>query len=144
MAQESPWLLVVLLVADVLAPGRTVPLVIDFEHCEVGHEAVGGGAMPVLLAWPKEHPVTGTNNLDWPATPLRKADTLSHVDRLAMGMGVPCRPGAGREVDAARAQTRACGGRRDWIDINRAREPLTRTSVGRERVLGKLHRRSPS
>ena len=95
-------MLAVLLVGDVLAPGRDVALVVDFEHREVGHEAVGGGAVPVLLARLEEHAVAGADDLDRPAAALRAADALGDVDGLAVGVGVPRRPRARREVDAAR------------------------------------------
>jgi hypothetical protein len=48
---------VVLLVGDMLAPGRAAALIVDLEHRDVGHEAVGRGAVPVLLAGLEEDAV---------------------------------------------------------------------------------------
>lgn len=62
--------LAVLFIGDVLAPGRALPFVIDVEHCEVSHEAVRSGAVPVLFARLEEHAVAGADNLDRPAAPL--------------------------------------------------------------------------
>lgn len=46
-------------VADVLASGGGVAFVIDLDHGEVGHEAVRGGAVPVLLSGLEEDAVSG-------------------------------------------------------------------------------------
>ena len=103
-------LLAVLVVGDVLAPGRAVAVVVHLEHREVGHEAVGRGAVPVLLAGLEEDAVAGTDDLDRPAAALATADALGDEDRLAVGMGVPGGPGARREVNAARRQARGPDG----------------------------------
>src|SRR2546423_15681442 len=66
----------VLLVADVVAPRRRSALVVDVEHREVGHEAVGRGAVPVLLARLEEGAVAGADHLDVAAAPLAGADAL--------------------------------------------------------------------
>src|SRR5437016_1856339 len=60
----SPGRRVVLLVGDVLAPRDGAALVVDLLHREVGHEAVGGGAVPVLLARLEEDPITRPDGLD--------------------------------------------------------------------------------
>src|SRR5215212_8053755 len=57
------WRGAVLLVADVLAPRDGTALVVDFLHRYVGHEAVGGGAVPVVLAGIEEHAVTRADHL---------------------------------------------------------------------------------
>ena len=49
-------------------------MVVDFLHGEVRHEAVRGGAVPVLLAGLEEHVVTGTDDLGRAATALDEAD----------------------------------------------------------------------
>ncbi len=46
----SPGWQAVLFVGDVLTPRGTVIFVVDLQQREVGHEAVGGGTVPVLLA----------------------------------------------------------------------------------------------
>ena len=79
------------------SPCRAVPFVVDLDHRKVGHEAVWGGAVPVVLAGIEEDPVTGSDDLDRPAAALCAADALRDVDSLAVGMGVPRRPGARRQ-----------------------------------------------
>src|SRR5215207_7199809 len=79
----------VLLVADVLAPRDGTALVVDFLHRYVGHEAVGGGSVPVVLAGLEEHPVVWADDLDLSAVELAEADALGDVDGLAVGVGVP-------------------------------------------------------
>jgi hypothetical protein len=44
--------------------GGAVALVVDLEHCEVGHEAIGGGAVPVVFAGLEEDAVAGADDLD--------------------------------------------------------------------------------
>ena len=95
-------MLAILVVADVCAPGRADPLVADLDQRQVGHEAVAAGAMPMLLTWREEDAVAGADHLDWPAAPLYETDALGDVDRLAVGMGMPRRPCARREVDVVR------------------------------------------
>ena len=79
----------VLVVADVLASGGGVALVVDVEHCEVGHEAVRRRAVPVVLAGLEEDAVAGPDDLERAVAPLAEADAFQHPDRLAVGMGVP-------------------------------------------------------
>src|SRR4051794_10411900 len=97
-------MLAVLLVGDLLAPGRAVALLVNLEQREVSHEAVGSGAVPVLLTRLEEDAVTGADELDRSAAPLREANTLGNVDGLPAGVGVPGRAGTRGEVDAARRQ----------------------------------------
>src|SRR5215213_11992239 len=54
----------VLLVAYVLAPRDGAALVVDFLHREVRHEAVGDGAVPVVLAGLEEHALARADHLD--------------------------------------------------------------------------------
>jgi hypothetical protein len=54
----------------VLAPSDGAALVIDLLHGEVGHEAVGCGAMPVLLGGLEEDAIAGPDYLDRAAAPL--------------------------------------------------------------------------
>jgi hypothetical protein len=56
---SSHGLLAVLVVGDMFAPGSPVAVVVDLKHGEVGHEAIWGGAVPVLLAGLEEDRVTG-------------------------------------------------------------------------------------
>ena len=66
----------VLLVADVVAPGRGVAFLVDLDHRDVGHEAVRRRPVPVLLAGLEEDAVAGADHLDRPAAPLAEADAL--------------------------------------------------------------------
>ena len=66
----------VLLVADVVAPGRGVARSSTSTHRDVGHEAGRRRAVPVLLARLEEDAVAGADHLDRPAAPLAEADAL--------------------------------------------------------------------
>src|SRR5918999_5120707 len=92
---------VVLLVAYVLAPGDGAARFVDLLHGYVGHEAVRGGAVLVVLTRLEEHAVAGADHLDLSAAALAEADSLGDVDGLAVGVGVPGGSGARGEVDAA-------------------------------------------
>jgi hypothetical protein len=81
------WRGAVLLVADVLAPGRGVP-VLDLHHRYVGHEAVRGGAVPVVLAGLEEHAVAWADHLDRPVAALAEADALG--DEAVCPLGWVC------------------------------------------------------
>src|SRR5215216_4365917 len=83
------WRGAVLLVADVLAPRDGAALLVDFLHRYVGHEAVRGGAVPVVLAGLEEHAVSWADDLDRSAAALTEADALGDVDGLPEGVGVP-------------------------------------------------------
>src|SRR5439155_8316021 len=130
---------VVVLVGDVLAPGGAVAFVVDLEHREVGHEAVGGGAVPVVFAGLEEDAVAGADDLDRGATALSAADAFEDVDGLPVGVGVPCGACARREVDAARAQLRPVRWRRNRVDVDRAGEPVARPGRGLDGVFRGLH-----
>src|SRR5712691_1823878 len=129
----------VLLVGYVVTPRRGVALVVDLEHCEVGHEAGRGRAVPVILARLEEDAVAGPDHLDRPAAALCEADALRDVDRLAVRVRVPGRSCARREVDAARAQTRGARRRRHRIHVDGAGEPLAWPCVRVDAVPGDLH-----
>jgi hypothetical protein len=60
----------------------------------MGHESVGRGAVPVILSWFEEDAIAGPDDLDWAAA-LAATDSLQDVDRLAVGVRVPGRSGAG-------------------------------------------------
>src|SRR5438093_8959089 len=100
-----------------VTPRRAVAFVVDLEHREVGHEAVESGAVPMLLARLEEHAVSGADDLDRAATALRQADALGDVDRLPVGVCMPCGPCTRREMDTARAQTRGIRRCRDRVDV---------------------------
>ena len=91
-----------------LAPDDGAARVVGLLHGDVDHEAVGGGAVPVVLAGLEEHAIAGADGLDRPTLALARADALGDEDRLAERVGVPGRAGAGREVDERRRD--ACEG----------------------------------
>jgi hypothetical protein len=78
-----------MLVADVLAPGDDVPLLVRLLDRDVGHEPRWGGAVPVVLARLDEDAVAGADHLDRAAFPLAEADALADPDRLPMRVRVP-------------------------------------------------------
>src|SRR4051812_28203590 len=90
----------------------------------MGHEAVRGGAVPVVLAWLEEDAVAGADDLDGAALALAEADALGDEDRLAVRVGVPGGARGGREVHERGGE----GGRRfgggDGVDVNVAGEPV--------------------
>ena len=108
-------------------------MVVDLLDRQVGHEAVRGGAVPVILAGLEEDAVAGADDLDRAAAALAAADALGDVDGLAEGMGVPRGPGAGREVDTGGRQRARAARRRDGVDVDGAGEPVARAGRGFER-----------
>jgi hypothetical protein len=62
-----------LLVADALAIGDEVPLVVGLLEGEVRHEPGRGGAVPVVLARLEEDAVAGPDHLDPAAFALAEA-----------------------------------------------------------------------
>src|SRR5215204_3485997 len=79
----------VLLVADVVAPGRGVAFLVDLEDRDVRHHTVWRGAVPVVLTGLEDDAIAGPDHLDRTAASLRQADALDHPDRLAVRMRVP-------------------------------------------------------
>src|SRR6185437_5042574 len=129
----------VFVVRDVLTPGRVIARVVDVEQREMAHEAVWRRTVPVLLARLEEDAVACLEYLDRPAAPLRTADALEDVDRLAIWMGVPGGARTGHEVHADRACARGARRCGDRVEVHRAGEPLGRPVAGLERVPGDLH-----
>ena len=131
----------VLLVGDVAAPIHSPPTarLVDLLHGDVGHEAVGSGAMPVVLARLEEDAVAGADRLDRSALALTLADALGDEDRLAVGVGVPGGPGPGREVDERSGESRAARRCGDGVDVDVAREPVRRTLLCVDAAVGDLH-----
>src|SRR5919202_3334366 len=133
------WRGTVLLVGDVLAPGDGAALLVDFLHRYVGHEAVRGGTVPVVLAGLEEHAVARTDHLDWSAAALAEADAFGDVDGLAVGVGVPRGPRARREVDTRGTEAGRFRGRGDGVDVDGAGEILARPHCGLDCVPGDPH-----
>src|SRR5205807_5821640 len=90
---------VVLLVGDVLAPVDGAALVVDLLHRQMGHEAVGRGAVPVVLARLEVDAVAGADDLDRTVAPLAAPDAFGDVDGLTKGVRVPGRAGTWGEVN---------------------------------------------
>src|SRR3977135_624364 len=103
-----------------VARGDRAACVVDLLHGDVGHEAVGRGAVPVVLAGLEEDAVAGADDLDRAAAPLAEADALGDVDVLAERVGVPGGAGSGSEVDACGCDARGRGWGRDGADEDRA------------------------
>src|SRR5213079_3075753 len=90
-------------VADVVAPGDDVAVLVGLLHCDVGHDAGWGGAVPVVLAGLEEDAVAGSDHFDRAAFALAEADAFGDPDRLAVWVGVPGGAGAGCELDGGGA-----------------------------------------
>src|SRR5215213_2758776 len=63
----------VLLIGDVLAPRDGAALIVDLLHRYVGHEAVGGSAVPVVLVGLEEDAVARADHLDGIAAALAES-----------------------------------------------------------------------
>src|SRR4051794_14160685 len=100
----------VLVVGDVLAPGdRTTGLVV-LLHRDVDHEAVGRGAVPVVLAGLEEDAVAGADLLDRTALALAQADAFGHEDRLPVRVGVQAVRAPGVKCTSAAAKVEVPAG----------------------------------
>src|SRR6185295_17540168 len=134
----------VLLVADVLAPGHGAAGLVVLVHGDVGHEAVRGGAVPVVLARREEHAVAGADLFDRAAFALAAADALGDEDRLAVRVGVPGGARARREVHERGGEGRRRLGRGDRVDVDVAGEPVGRALLCLDAAAGDLHVGAPS
>ncbi len=94
------------------------------------HEAVGGGAVPVVFAGLEENAVTGADDLDLRTAALDATDALEDVDGLPARVGVPSGAGAGREVDVGGLQAGRLRRHGDGVDVDRAGEPVARPRHG--------------
>ena len=78
-------------------------------HRYVGHEVVGGAAVPVVFARLEEGADARADHLDGAAVALAELDALGNADNLTEGAGVP---GAARQLRPVRARvTEAVTGR---------------------------------
>src|SRR6266536_3517104 len=89
----------ILLVGDESTPRGAVAFVVDLPHRKVGHEVVGGRAVPVPLSRRRVDHVAGADLDDLAAARLHQPTPLGHVQRLAAWMGVPGGAGARCEPD---------------------------------------------
>src|SRR3954453_7420005 len=108
----------VLLVRDVLAPGDRAAALVVLLHGDVGHEAVGRGAVPVVLAGLEDHPAAGLDLFDRTAFALAAADALGDEDGLSVRVGVPGGARTGREVHERGGERRRRLRRGDRVDVD--------------------------
>src|SRR3954468_9996807 len=134
----------VLLVGDVLAPGHGAAGLVVLLHGDVGHEAVGGGAVPVVLAGLEEHAVARADDLDRAALALAEADALGDEDRLPVWVRVPGGARAGCEVHQRGGEGRRRFGRGDGVDVDVAGEPVGGALLRLDAAPGDLHVGAPS
>ena len=96
----------VLLVSDVLAPlGVRSPVAGRFGDGQVGHVVVCGCAVPVPDVGGGDDDVAGADLFDGAAARLVQADAVGDQQRLADGVRVPRRAGAGGEPDGVLSQS---------------------------------------
>src|SRR3954465_2774253 len=122
-----------------LAPRDRAARVVVLLHGEVDHEAVGGGAVPVVLAGLEEDAVAGADLFDRAAFALAEADTLGDEDRLSVRVGGPGGARAGREVHEGGGEGRGPRGRGDGVDVDVAGEPVGGALLGVDGAPGDLH-----
>src|SRR5882757_722449 len=112
----------VLVVGGVLAPVGVNAVVVGLLDSQVGHEATGGGAVPVPLPGQGHDRVPGPHFPDWFAALLHPAATFEDVQDLAARVLVPRGASAGGEVHAERPDPRRWVLDRDWVDPDGAGE----------------------
>jgi hypothetical protein len=106
---------------------------------DLGVEATGRGAVPVVLARLEEDPVPGPHLLDRASLAPDQADPLGDEDGLTDRMGVPGGPGPGGEVDDPAHDQRRRRGRGDDVDVDVPGEPVGGADGRVEFVSGDLH-----
>src|SRR3954451_7919113 len=93
----------VFLVGDVVEPGHDLTVLVGFLDGDVGHESVGGRAVPVLLTGLDVDDIAGTDLLDGSPAGGDVADAVGDVEGLALRVVVPGSASARREPDVATA-----------------------------------------
>src|SRR4051812_14918131 len=106
------------------APNDGRPSVVRLLDCDVDHEPVGCGAVPVVLVRLEEHAVAGANDLYRSVLALAEPDTLGDEDRLPQRMGVPRGTGSWGEVNERRTDARWRFSGCDRVDVDIAGEPV--------------------
>src|ERR687886_1590026 len=118
----------VLGVGDVVEPGHDLTGVVGFLDGDVGHEPVGGGAVPVLLAGLDVDDVAGADLLDLGgavgAAAGDVADAVGDVEGLALRVVVPGSAGARGEPDVCAADSGLVVGVADAVDVDSPGEPV--------------------
>ena len=89
---------------------RLLTVAYAFGDGEVGHEVVGGGAMPVLLVGGCVDDVAGSDLDDVAAPGPSQPGAFGDVEGLAEGVGVPGAAGPGAEADQVDAGAKASTG----------------------------------
>src|SRR4051812_30123923 len=107
------------------------------------HEAVGSGAVPVLLVGLEQDAVAGADDLDGAAAALAQPDALGDEDGLAERVAVPVGAGAGHEVHQVGGEPGRRRGGGNCVDVDVAGEPVGRSLDGVDGAAGDLHGRSP-
>src|SRR5215204_3281852 len=120
----------VLVVTDLLHPldDLAVQRLLDGD---MGHRRRCLGAVPVLLAGCRPDHVAWADLLDRTAPALHPAATRRDDQRLAERMGVPIAARARLESDGGSRCTRRLARLEQWVDADRAGEPVGRSAVGR-------------
>src|SRR3954462_8291507 len=93
----------VFVVGDVSEPGDDLSVVVGFLDGDVGHEPVGCGAVPVLLAGFDVAHVAGAHLLGGAAAVGGIGDAVGDIQRLTAGVSVPGGAGARGEADVGAA-----------------------------------------
>src|SRR6478752_1437334 len=133
----------VLLVGDVLAPGHHHAVLVGLLDGDVGHEPIGGGAVPVLLVRLDEHDVARADLLHGAAAAADIADAVGDVQRLAPRVGVPRGPGARGEAHVGAADAALLVGGADRVEVDGAGEPTGGTLGRPAAALCVLHELPP-
>lgn len=128
----------VLLVADQVAPFGLGSFVGRLPHCEVGHEVVRRGAVPVPLPRWRVNGVAGVDLDGLGAAGLDPPDTLGHVERLSHCVGVPGISSSRCEADDADADARGRFAEGHDVEPDVADEAVGR-SLGGRRLRLDLH-----
>src|SRR6185436_10048794 len=102
-------------------------------YSDVGHGRGGGRAVPVFFAGSKPDHIPRMNLLDRAGPALRAPAAGGHNQRLTERVRVPRRARAGFESDARATHARGVSPIEQWIDANRAGEPVGRSLAGRLR-----------
>src|SRR4051794_23031712 len=122
-----------------LAPADRAAALVGLLHRDVGHEAIRGGAVPVILAGLEVDAVAGADDLDRSLAALAEPHALGDPDRLAERVRVPGGARARGEVDAGSLQPRRRRRGGYLVDVHRPGEPLGGAGRGVERVASDLH-----
>src|SRR5215218_4037903 len=114
----------VLLVADVLEPLDRLA-VERFLNRDVLHGGLWRRAVPVLFVGREPDDVAGADLLDGASFALREAEPEQHDERLTERVRVPGRARAGLEGHRRARRARGSRCREEWVDADRAGEPVS-------------------